>query len=496
MSKIQKSFCLLFLCLCFSMVQITVHAENVDDTLTVKEISPIYSSTVVSDDNNGSSSFFLTLFWSLENNKYNAGDYFTVQLPEPARFPATLIGQTINMVDEDQQRAGLVTITSATELKAQLGEYVETKQNIRGTIKVSFLEENIKFGEEHVFAIKVNNQDPKFTPGSIRGKRGNGAYFTLVKGPLSFNDKDNKISWYAMLNVNQKDAHRITYSDMPSVGHKIVPSSIRVREVIFNPNLYIEKNIRFLSAEEYEVEILTDDIGIERGFHLSLNNEKPASYYVDYKTEIILDEIKAGKVELTENKIPIFDNKGEMKWIDDQGKPQLARHNNPYTAKSLSATIIGDNKPGVTSKPSTTDTSTTASLVTTTYNTTVPTSTIPETNVTSTITASSTTKNVVKTTSSIGVTSSTITNHQSKVTLPTNTTFKPNSSISSAVVTTNTDLTVAINTYSQSTSEVTTVKETTNSSLPRTGENRNNIKLYLALIFIGGLILLKKKRHN
>ncbi len=353
-SKINL-FLIIFLSLFLCISSFPLMAEDEispNEDYIPRPVSPIYASTVENDKANGPSDFILSLQWEIKDDNYHAGDYFKITLPSPAIFPSDLVGQTTAMVDESGSEAGYVTISDSKNLLATFNNYVENKIKIRGTIKANFKESEIRFGKSHPFEIKINDEDPPFTPGSIRGVRASAKdYFVVVKGGSSFDESKGEISWYAMLNVNESDARNIKYFDMPQKGHKIILDSITVSEAQFTDNLGVRFR-RYLSKEEFSVRSLPDSEGILRGFELNINNEEPASYYVSYKTKLLPEELKLGIINVSDNGKPIFENSGQMEWLDKDNNKHKASDAKKFTAKNFTATIEGENNETTSSNTS------------------------------------------------------------------------------------------------------------------------------------------------
>lgn len=460
-------------------------ANEKEDSTEVRAVFPIYESIVKNDKTNGSSDFILTLNWKIEDDEYHRGDYFKVSLPAPAYFPNELIGSSTPILDEANEIAGYAEIKNSQELLATFNEYVENKLQIKGTVSANFIESKILFGQSKPFEILINDEKPSFTPGNITGIRSTStSRYVLVKGALSLNNDNNTIAWYAMLNVNQSDARNIKYSDMPHKGHKVKANSIRVQEVEYGENLKF-KTIRRLSPDEYQVKVLPDESGIERGFELTLANENPASYYVSYTTELVPEELKSGIIQVNENSKPIFENDGKMEWEDADGKSQSRTDSRQFTAKNFAATIEGVNKETSTA----TTTATTTTTTTTTTATTATTITTATTTTTATSTSSST-----ETTIATETTTNSITESETS-TSPSTTAVTASTNDETTNVSSNETNEVTTEETPTTTIQISNKKETTQGkkSMAKTGEDNNEILLLILTLTLSATIICKKR---
>lgn len=367
-----------FFILLLSIAIFSIAWFSISTPLRAATVNPVANIRVENNPTGGPSSFNLYVDWSLEDGTYNAGDTFKITLKtEGAKFPHSLIGKSVDMLDSESTPAGEVTILDDVTLVAVFNDYVSGKSGIKGMIQTEISRNGIPFQEEIPFDVQVNEELVK-TYGQLKGRTGNGADYTIIKGPGpsrdALSEDQTTISWYAMINFNGAAAKNIVYQDMPGKGHQIDPSSLIVSEAVYEADKLFPLSQKPLTADSYNLETIHDASNIARGFKISFNNLEPKSYYVAYKTIIIDAELNVNDLEIDENGKPIFKNGGTMTYLDDSDQPKENVDNKTFTAINFLATIEGYNDPDTptttTTSPATTESTTTSVPPTTTSSTT------------------------------------------------------------------------------------------------------------------------------
>lgn len=376
---IKRFFILLLSIAIFSITWLSISTP-----LRAATVNPVANIRVENNPTGGPSSFNLYVDWALEDGTYSTGDTFKITLKtEGAKFPHSLIGKSVDMLDSESIPAGKVTISDDVTLVAVFNDYVSGKSGIKGMIQTEISRTGIPFQEEIPFDVQVN-EEPVKTYGQLKGRTGIGADYTIIKGPGpsrdALSEDQTTISWYAMINFNGAAAKNIVYQDMPGKGHQFDPSSLRVYEAVYEADKLYPLSQKLLTADSYNLETIYDASNIARGFKISFNNLEPKSYYVSYKTIIIDAELNINDLEIDENGKPIFKNGGTMTYLDDSDQPKENVDNKTFTAINFLATIEGYNDPDTsttttTSSPTTESTTTSVTPTTTTSPTTTKTTT-------------------------------------------------------------------------------------------------------------------------